>query len=275
MTAARDAYASVRERLKTAGISEPDAKARVIVAEVLGIGLGDVLFNNEIDGASIRKINDMAVKCAAGEPVEYVTGRAYFRHAVLDVSLDVLIPRQETELVAEEAIRLIRANEYRTALDLCTGSGCIAIAVQTETGIETHACDLSENALLIAGQNAKKNGADVRFFLSDMFSKVTQTYDIIISNPPYVSESEYETLDGGVRLYEPRMALAAGDDGLAFYRIIASEARRHLAQGGALVLEIGAGQRKDGTGLLTVGGWKDVICKKDYAGRDRIVTARR
>ncbi len=274
MTAARDAYASVRERLKTAGVSEPDAKARVIVAEALGIGLGEVLLHHEIDEASIKKIDDMAAKCAAGEPVEYVTGRAYFRHNVLTVTPDVLIPRQETELVAEEAIRLIRENGYKKALDLCTGSGCIAIAVQTETRIETHACDISEKALLAAQQNAKDNNADVRFFLSDMFGGLTETYDIIVSNPPYVSDDEYETLDESVRHYEPRLALTAGD-GLAFYRIIAGEARRYLAEGGALVLEIGADQGTDVTGLLKSAGFSGVICGKDYAGRDRIVTARR
>ncbi len=274
MTSARDAYSSVRERLKSAGVSEPDAKARVIVAEALGIGLGDVLLNREIDGASIKNIDDMAAKCAAGEPVEYVTGRAYFRHNVLTVSPDVLIPRQETELVAEEAIRLIRENGYTKVLDLCTGSGCIAIAVQTETGMETHACDISEKALLVAQQNAKNNNAGVRFFLSDMFGNVANPYDIIVSNPPYVSEDEYETLDESVRHYEPRMALTAGD-GLAFYRIIASEARRFLTDGGALVLEIGADQRKEVTGLLKSAGFSGVTCGKDYAGRDRIVTARR
>lgn len=274
MISARDAYASVRQRLRTAGVPEPDAKARVIVAEALGIPLGDVFLHSDVSEESRKCIEDMAARCAAGEPVEYVTERAYFRHIVLTVSPSVLIPRQETELVAERAIGLIRENGYKKALDLCTGSGCIAISVQTETRIETHACDLSEKALLIAEHNAIKNNADVRFFLSDMFSRMTETYDMIISNPPYVSESEYETLDEGVRFFEPRMALAAGD-GLAFYRVIANEAKRYLNDGGALVLEIGAEQRADVTRLLESGGYKNVTCEKDYAGRDRIVTARR
>ncbi len=274
MTSASDAYASVRERLRAAGISEPDAKARVIVAEVLGVSLGDVFLHSGVDGAVAKRIGELAERCAAGEPVEYVTGFAYFRHIVLSVSPDVLIPRQETELVTERAIGLIRENGYIKALDLCTGSGCIVVSVQTETGIETHACDISEKALLIAERNAKKNNAEVRFFLSDMFSRVTDTYDIIVSNPPYVSETEYEALDEGVRCYEPRMALTAGD-GLEFYRGIANEARRYLNDGGALVLEIGAEQGADVTKLLESGGYKSVTCEKDYAGRDRIVTARR
>ena len=274
MAAARDAYASVRERLRAAGVSEPDAKARVIVSEVLGVSLADVFVHADVSDADAMRIDEMALRCAAGEPVAYVTGRAYFRHSVLSVSPDVLIPRQETELVAEKAISLIRTNGYKRALDLCTGSGCIAIAVQTETGIDTHACDFSERALLLAQQNAQENNADVRFFLSDMFSGMTQSYDIIVSNPPYVSQREYETLDDGVRLYEPCMALVAGD-GLDFYRIIADEAKRFLNDSGALVLEIGAEQGMDVTGLLQAGGYNSVTCEKDYAGRDRIVTARR
>ena len=206
--------------------------------------------------------------------MQYVTGRAYFRYAVLAVSPDVLIPRQETELVAEKAIQLIRENGYKTALDLCTGSGCIAISVQTESGIQMHACDISEKALMIAKQNAAANNADVLFFSSDMLSRVTGTYDIIVSNPPYVSEGEYETLDADVKYFEPRIALVAGD-GLDCYRIISDEAKQYLSQGGALVLEIGAEQGMDVMGLLQANGYHSVTCEKDYAGRDRIVTARR
>lgn len=271
MATAKDAYVSVRETLEKANVSEPDAKARVIVAEALGIGLADIFVYKDVD-AAIDKIEAMVKRCAAGEPAQYVTGQAYFRHLTVRVSPDVLIPRQETELVVEEAIGLIRANGYKRALDMCTGSGCIAVSLQTETGIQTDACDLSEKALSVAKENA--NNADVRFFLSDMFGSVTDAYDIVVSNPPYVSDSEYDTLETGVRLFEPRMALTAGD-GLKFYRILAKEAGQYLNKGGALVLEIGAEQGKDVTKLLETGGFHGVTCKKDYAGRDRIITARK
>ncbi len=274
MATAKDAYVSVKETLSKAGTSEPDAKARVIVAEALGIGMADIFVCKDVNAAALSKIEAMAQRCAAGEPVQYVTGRAYFRHLIVRVTPDVLIPRQETELVVEETLSLIRANGYKRALDMCTGSGCIAISLQTEAGIQADACDLSEKALSIAIENAGLNNADIRFFLSDMFGSVTDTYDIIVSNPPYVSDSDYETLEAGVRFFEPRMALTAGD-GLDFYRILANEAGQYLNEGGALVLEIGADQGKDVTKLLEAGGFSNVTCKKDYAGRDRIVSARR
>ena len=125
--------------------------------------------------------------------------------------------------MAEEAIKLIKAGGYETALDIGTGSGCIAISLASETGACVDACDISEAALALAQKNAAACGVSVRFFLSDMLSGVAGAYGIIVSNPPYISVEEYKALDTGVRDYEPRLALAAGD-GLDYYRIIARDA---------------------------------------------------
>ena len=152
----------------------------------LGIGLADIFVYGDVCKDDINRIEAMAQRCAAGAPVEYVTERTYFRYLSISVTPDVLIPRQETELVAEEAICLIRANGYNRALDMCTGSGCIAASLQTETGVQTDACDISEKALVVASTNAKTNNADVHFFLSDMFGCVTDTYDIIVSRNNFV-----------------------------------------------------------------------------------------
>ncbi len=260
--------------MEEAGNPEPEARARVIVSHALEIGPGDVYLAHPVNRAQQARVNGMARRCAAGEPVEYVTGKAYFRYLTLDVTPDVLIPRQETELVAEEAIALIQSNGFMTALDIGTGSGCIAISLATETTASVDAGDISEAALALASQNARNSGAQVRFFLSDMLGGVTGTYDIIVSNPPYISEDEYQTLDSGVKDYEPKLALTA-DDGLAFYRILVKGAGGRLNSGGALVLEIGAGQGGDVATLLVDAGFADVEVKKDYSGRDRIVTARK
>jgi release factor glutamine methyltransferase len=272
MDTARVAFEAVRRALELAGVPEPDAKARVIVSHALDTGLGNVLLPLPVNAAQRAHIDAMAQRCAQGEPVEYVTGRAYFRYLELDVSPDVLIPRQETELVAEEAIVLIKANGYGSVLDIGTGSGCIAISLATETQAYVDACDISDKALALAKKNAEKNSATVRFFLSDMLGNVTGTYDLIISNPPYISDEEYVALDPGVRNYEPRLALTAGD-GLDCYRIIAREAGRYMNLGGMLVLEIGMTQAGDVTRLLTDAGFININVKKDYSGRDRIVTA--
>jgi release factor glutamine methyltransferase len=269
---AREAYFSVQSILKESGIAEPDAKARVIVSHALGTGvvMGDLL----VTAAQQTAIETMAQRCAANVPVEYVTGKAYFRYAALVVTPDVLIPRHETELVAGEAISLIRDRGYTKALDMCTGSGCIAVALATETQAAVDACDISPAALAVATRNADTNNARIRFFQSDMFDHVKGQYDIIVCNPPYVSDAEFAALDDSVKMHEPKMALAAGD-GLAFYRIMAHKAPAFLASGGALVLEIGASQAAEVTTMLTCAGFLDVTHQKDYAGRDRIVCARK
>ncbi len=274
MNTAREAYEAVRQQLMAAGIPEPEVKARVIVSHVMDIGLGDVFHALPLDAERWVQIGSTAERCALGLPVEYATGKAYFRYLELAVTPDVLIPRHETELVAEAAIELIRSNGYKSALDIGTGSGCIAISLATETQAAVDACDISEAALKLAVENAAANGAQVRFFLSDMLGGVTGTYDIIVSNPPYVSEKEYDMLDAGVKCHEPKLALTAGD-GLDCYRVIAKEAGEHIRTGGALVLEIGMTQGAAIADLLANGNFLDIIIKRDYSGRDRIVTARR
>lgn len=269
---AMEAFRSVRNDLKSACIAESEAKAREIVAHALGIDYADMFFYQHVEPHFMQTIEAMTRRCALGEPLEYITGKAYFRHLVLNITPDVLIPRKETELVTQKAIDLIGQHGFSSVLDICTGSGCIAISLATETQADIEACDISEKALKIARQNAISNGAAVRFFTSDMFKGVERTYDLIVSNPPYVSEAEYETLARDVRLFEPRLALVA-QDGLVFYRRIAYEAVRCLNDGGRLVLEIGARQAAGVTALLTE-DFDEIACFKDYEGRDRIITAR-
>ena len=265
---ALDAQRAVSSLLASQQIPEPEAKANVLVGHVLKAG--DIFTEvSEKDWSAILK---MAQRAGQGEPVEYITGRAYFRYTQLSVTPDVLIPRKETELVAGAAIELSRQRGYKTVLDMCTGSGCIAISLATETGAVVSAADISEKAIELAEKNAEENEATVKLFISDMFGNVGKGFDLIVCNPPYVSDAEYEELTDDVKNHEPAEALKAGD-GLEFYRIIAKEAPEYLNEGGALVLEIGAGQTQDVTRLLENGGFTNIDCKKDYQGRDRIVTA--
>ncbi len=275
MTALQALKSSI-SKLDKAKISEPEAKAKVIVSHVLGIQFSEILNYADISDNQKSDIEAMTQKCMAGEPVEYVTGKAYFRNLTLSVSKDILIPRRETELVAGHAIDMIKQNAYDTAIDICTGSGCIAISIATETSAAVHATDISKCALKTAAQNAAQNGADdkIKFFISDMFDSLYGAYDIIVCNPPYVSQSEYERLDKSVKEYEPKLALVAGD-GLDFYRNIAKNTMRYINPGGALVLEIGASQAEQVMHMLKANGFIDIVCKKDYEGRDRIVAARK
>jgi release factor glutamine methyltransferase len=272
----REVFIEAKKQLGGAGTPEAEAKAKVIISHALDTGLSEVYSETDVPDGVYRQIRSMARRCAAGEPVEYVTGRAYFRYLTLEVDPSVLIPRKETELVAGKAIELIKENSYRTVLDMCTGSGCIAISAAAETGINVDAADNSERALKKAKKNAELNGVSklVRFLNSDMFNNIKGSYDIIVCNPPYVSEEEYGFLEDAVRLYEPGQALLAGD-GLDFYRVIAKEGLKHLNPGGAVVLEIGATQEEKVRGLLNKGGFSGIECLKDYAGRDRIVCARK
>lgn len=270
---AREAFVISEKSLEAAGAPEAGAKAKVIVSHALNTDYSCVYTDVDVTDEACGQIRDMLSRCAAGEPVEYVTGKAYFRHLELEVNPCVLIPRKETELVAGCAIELIKQKGYGSALDMCTGSGCIAISLASETNVSVAASDISEGALETAAGNAALNGVfeSICFLHSDMFENISGSYDIITCNPPYVSESEYALLDKGV-FFEPREALVAGD-GLEFYRRIACEAREHINGGGALVLEIGAIQADAVTGMLTQRGFCGVECAKDYAGRDRIVTA--
>ena len=264
-----EAQIKVSKLLRCAVIEEPEAKAKVIAEYASG---GDPF--DEVSEQDFDLMLKMAHRAQKGEPVEYITGEAYFRYVKLFVTPDVLIPRIETELVAGKAIELIKSCGYKKALDMCTGSGCIAISLATETKAAISACDISDKALNIAKKNAKANCAVISFFQSDMFESVSGTYDIIVCNPPYISDEEYETLSRDVKEYEPAAALKAGD-GFDFYRIIADEALKFLSEGGALVLEIGASQASIAAQLLKQSGFIEINCSKDYEGRDRIVTALR
>jgi len=267
MMNAVSATRQIAKLLDSARVVEPLAKAKVIVSFVSG---DDVLA--PVTDEDYKEMLGMAERALGGGPVEYITGKAYFRYAELSVTPDVLIPRKETELVAGRAIELIKKKGYKKALDMCTGSGCIAISLAAETDAVVDAADISEKALKIAKQNALDNDAKISFFISDMFENVSGTYDIIVCNPPYVSEEEYDALPQSVRGFEPSLALLSGD-GLEFYRIIAQQAPKVIDPGGALVLEIGAFQAQSVMKLLAENGFKDIKFIKDYQGRDRIVTA--
>ena len=203
-------------------------------------------------------------------PLQQITGEQEFMGLSFYVNEHVLIPRQDTEVLVEETAKFLK--DGMSFLDLCTGSGCILLSLlHLRAGAEGTGADLSPEALKVAAQNRERLGVKAELIESDLFDKIEGTFDVIVSNPPYIKREEIETLMDEVRLHEPYMALDGHEDGLYFYRKIAEEAPKHLRAGGGLFLEIGWDQGESVSELLREQGFSDVKVVKDLAGLDRVV----
>lgn len=246
------------------------AAADWIIADTLKLSRSSLNGNNSfVPYDKYVVIMKRLARVLKGYPVQYEIGSQQFFEYEFKVTPDVLIPRPETELLTERVIAA--ASSGKSVLDLCTGSGCIGITVALKTGANVTLSDISEKALEIAGLNASSLGANVNIVRSDMLSSIEGTFDIIASNPPYISAEDMKKLDKNVK-FEPESALYGGRDGLDYYRIIASEATAHLNAGGMLFLEVGIGQAQAVAEMLGDKGFT-VEIKKDYEGIDRMVVA--
>lgn len=264
----RDALKEIAEviRLTDADSSEPDW----IACHVLGCGRASLRLMRDVDDDRYLEMLALAKERAQGKPLSQVLGYTDFLGLRISVNGDVLCPRQETELLAEQGIIYLKSKKRARALDLCTGSGCIAVALAKFTDADVTASDVSEDALRVARKNAEQNGARINSVRSDAFEGIDGIYDLIVSNPPYIPTAEIETLDSEVKDFEPRLALDGGEDGLDFYRIIAKNAACRLSDGGMLLLECGKGQSEQIIKLLTQ---FDCNVIYDYADIDRIIKA--
>ena len=223
------------------------------------------------DGSVILADADAVAK---GEPVEYIVGRVVFFGADIIVGRDVLIPRVETELLCDESYNACVALGASRIADVCTGSGCIAVSLAKKLGIRVDAFDISGAALEVAKNNAERNGVShlVDFYRADVLDKdfsLPAEYDIIVSNPPYVSGEDMENLPESVKR-EPSIALFGGGDGLDFYRALTGICPKYIRRGGALFFEIGDGEGS-GVSKIASGYGLSAEVKKDYSGRERIV----
>lgn len=200
----------------------------------------------------------------SGEPLQYVLGEWEFYGLPFYVNESVLIPRPDTETLVETALKLLK-EEQRDVLDLCCGSGCIGIALAVCGNADVTSADISGDALELTERNARRNGVAVTTVQSDLFDGVEGTFDLIVSNPPYLSKEEMDARDRSLR-FEPEIALYGGPDGLDFYRRIENEYRRYLKPGGTLLLEIGATQ-----GDAVAALFEHSECISDYGGRPRVI----
>ena len=237
-----------------------------ILVDVLGVKRDELKDIKFITTEQYDKAIELAKKRGAGEPVQYVLGSTEFYGIKLKTDRRALIPRFDTELVAEQAIKYADAD--KRVLDLCTGSGAIAIAVKSKTGAQVSASDISEDALSLAKENARNLNLDINFIKSDMFENIDGRFDVIVSNPPYIPSGKIKKLDKAVKDYEPICALDGGTDGLDFYRVIADNFRAHLNENGVLVTELGAGEAESVRKLFE--NYETEIIK-DYSGTDRIL----
>ncbi len=269
-----------QEKLQRAGLAAPDTDAEILLFEAFDIGPTEVLLNGtepipEEQYALVERYNDWIEQRATHKPLQYILGIAFFMGLKFKVSDSVLIPRFDTEVLVENAGKTIQKEGYQKVLDVCTGSGCIAISLAKLYHVDVTAVDLSEFALSVARENAERLLPDggVKFIKSDMFDKVEGSYDLIVSNPPYVRPDVIAQLDPEVRDCEPRIALDGGLDGLKFYRILAAESGHFLRPGGSLMLEIGCDQADEVSELLAKAGYQNIEVVKDLAGLPRNVCA--
>jgi release factor glutamine methyltransferase len=276
-----DRVAAARERLRGAGISpdEADLDARLLAEHLLGWDTARFFASaaETEPSAFAEKYEALVDRRVHREPVAYIVGHHEFWGLDFEVMPGVLIPRPETELIVETALELIAPERFRIA-DVCTGSGCLAVAVAHENpNVEVTATDTSDQAIQIARRNALRHGVARRitFVRTDLFEGVEGEFDLIVSNPPYVPERERSSLQPEVRDHEPAQALFAGADGLDVIKRLIAESPRRLKPGGSLVFEIGLGQDSAVTQLISATpGIRMIDLRRDLQGIPRTVVAR-
>lgn len=293
----KGAYTEGRRLLEQAGILEPDLDAWYLLEYVTGVSRASYYADPErvMTGQQQAQYQACLAKRGRRIPLQHITGEQEFMGLTFQVNEHVLIPRQDTEILVEQALDLLNKEEVPQPaeedsvriLDMCTGSGCILLSVIHYAGhppgggkdaggqaVSGTGSDISAEALAVAERNAETLGIPAEFICGDLFENISGTYGMIVSNPPYIRSAEIETLQEEVRLHDPRTALDGKEDGLYFYRRIADEARRHLWPGGWLIFEIGYDQAADVSGLMRSAGYAGIHVKKDLAGLDRVVYGR-
>lgn len=264
------------------GIENPRLDAELLVGHALGISRMQVILDGArpLEGAELETLRDLVKRRRGREPIAYLRGEREFYGLNFKVDARVLIPRPDTETLVDVALgRTAHVSLGMRLLDLCTGSGCVAIALAKQRPTaDVVASDISEGALAVARRNAFLLGAyNVAFVQGDLFAPVAPAapggrFDVITANPPYIASAEIPTLMPDVRDFEPRLALDGGEDGLDLVRRIVDEAPRWLTREGVLAMEIGAGEAPDTRAIFEARGFGDIRVARDIAGIERVVS---
>ena len=280
----------ISDRLKKAGIESCDYESWLFLDWLLSVSRAEYYLDpeKEISGEPLDRLEEMLAKREGHYPLQYLMGTCEFMGYTFRVDERVLIPRQDTECLVEEVVHFIRGqkdtaeekNRIRL-LDLCCGSGCIGISIKLLCPhVDVVLADLSRDALDLAAANARDLAASVTFLQGDLYDALEglpreeRSFDLIVSNPPYIPTGVLKDLMPEVRDHEPHMALDGREDGLLFYRRITEEASGHLKEGGSLFFEIGADQAEAVGDLMGCHGFRDIYVRKDLAGLDRIICGR-
>jgi len=273
-------YLDTRNRLRRAGVAQAQTEARELVCYAADKTKEQLYRDMALYASSDleRRVEELVQRRLEGEPVAYIVGEWEFYGLPLDISRDVLIPRADTEVLAERAILKARAaGEGGRVLDLCAGSGCVGLAVAANAPeCRVVLADLSEGALRLCKQNVRRNSLNARVTcLSanalDAPSSVLWDFDVIACNPPYIPTGDIEGLDVSVKDFEPLMALDGGVDGLDFYRVIASKWKSALRLGGTLIFEVGIDQAEAVAQIMAENGFENIITTEDTGGIQRVV----
>jgi len=279
----RDILQKTEAYLREKNVDSPRLSAQLLLSKGLGIDRMGLFLNMDrpLGPAELDALRPLVARRGRGEPAAYIIGEREFYSMAFEVTPDVLIPRPNTELIVEEALKLFGQDEELSFADLGTGSGCLAICLAAKLPKSRGtALDLSPGALAVARRNAVRHGVAGRLsFVEGPFEELPAVpggYGLIVSNPPYVSEAEYAELSPEVAGFEPRSALVPGESGLEAYPVVAATARGALSPGGVLMLEIGW---KQGPGIKRIlespgCGFQDVTVLADLAGHDRVVLGR-
>jgi release factor glutamine methyltransferase len=271
------------DRLRAAGVASARLDAELLLAWAAGASRADTIAGNiELSRDTLARFEVAIGRRFRREPLAYIVGYKEFHSLEFEVSPAVLIPRPETETLVDAALKFVETAIPARVLEIGAGSGAIAISLAHDCpGLELVATDISADVLEVARRNAQRHhvAARIEFRRADLFEpldggEALGRFDLIVSNPPYVEDGAIAALEPEVRDFEPRSALAGGADGLEFYRRIAVRAREHLARGGALMVEVGAGQAPAVSKLFADAGMRRLDVINDLAGVARVVAAR-
>ena len=273
-------FLDTRARLKKAGVEAAQLEARELVCYAADKSREQLYRDMSlyVSAELEKRVDDLVKRRLAGEPVAYIIGEWEFYGLPLDISRDVLIPRADTELLAERGIQRAReAGEGARVLDLCAGSGCVGLAVAANVpGCRVVMGELSEGALRICKQNVRRNALNARVTCLSVDAMEAPSsslwdFDVIVCNPPYIPSGDIDGLDASVKDYEPREALDGGADGLDFYRAVAAKWKSALRLGGCLLFEVGMGQAPQVEELMAQNGYEGIQTAQDTQGIWRVV----